>query len=173
MQPVQAPTGAIFLRDEYNGSPDTLRAALAVLQHAHTDRRVLVMSNVGDLAKSSRIRFIEMGELASQAADLAVFVSPLAHYAVKAAVAAGMKSECVRGFTDLQTATKYLKTELRSGDLVLLRGRATDHLSRIFFAQFGAIGCWKNHCRRTIICDFCPELQPTFAMPEAFLPCSR
>jgi UDP-N-acetylmuramoyl-tripeptide--D-alanyl-D-alanine ligase len=105
-----------------------------------------------------------MGELASQAADLAVFVSPLAHYAVKAAVAAGMKSECVRGFTDLQTATKYLKTELRSGDLVLLRGRATDHLSRIFFAQFGAIGCWKNHCRKTIICDFCPELQPTFAI---------
>ena len=164
MQPVQAPTGAIFLRDEYNGSPDTLRAALAVLQYAHTNRRVLVMSNVADLAKSSRVRFIEMGELASQAADLAVFVSPLAHYAVKAAVAGGMKSECVHGFTDLQTATKYLKAELRSGDLVLLRGRATDHLSRIFFAQFGAIGCWKNHCRKTIICDFCPELQPTFAI---------
>ncbi|MEX0805593.1 MAG: UDP-N-acetylmuramoyl-tripeptide--D-alanyl-D-alanine ligase [Candidatus Binatia bacterium] len=173
MQPVQTPTGAIFLRDEYNGSPDTLRTALAVLQHAHTDRRVLVMSNVADLAKSSRVRFTEMGELASQAADLAVFISPHAHYAVKAAVAAGMKPECAHGFTDLQTAAEYLKTELRSGDLVLLRGRATDHLSRIFFAQFGTIGCWKRHCRKTIICDFCPELRPTFAMPEAFLPCPR
>jgi UDP-N-acetylmuramoyl-tripeptide--D-alanyl-D-alanine ligase len=173
MQPVRAPSGAIFLRDEYNGSPDTLRSALAVLNQAHARRRVLVISNVSDLKKKSRVRYLELGQQAAQAADFAVFISPHAHYAIKAAVAGGMKSECVHGFTDLQTATKYLKTELRSGDLVLLRGRATDHLSRIFFAQFGAIGCWKNHCRKTIICDFCPELGPTFAIPEAFLPCSR
>ena len=54
--------------------------------------------------------------------------------------------------------------ELREGDLVLLKGRTTDHLSRVFFAQFGPIGCWKTVCHKTINCDFCDELRPAFPM---------
>jgi UDP-N-acetylmuramoyl-tripeptide--D-alanyl-D-alanine ligase len=137
-----------------------------VLGDAQTARRVLVMSDVSDwdrTAKRSmktRDRNRELGRIASRVADVAIFVSEHAHHAVKAAVAAGMHPDSVHGFADLLTAAKHLKSELRHGDLVLLRGRATDHLSRICFAQFGEIACWKTHCRKTIVCDHCNELRP-------------
>jgi UDP-N-acetylmuramoyl-tripeptide--D-alanyl-D-alanine ligase len=169
MQPVLLPSGVTILRDEMSGDPDTLHAALQILRESKAVRQVLVLGDVSDSGnKRPRLRFRELGETISRVADLAVFISIHAHYAVKAAVASGMKPECVLGFTDLYRAAEYLKSELRSGDLVLLKGRTTDHLSRVFFAQFGSIGCWKNKCSETINCDFCEELRPGFDLQSIY-----
>ena len=160
MQPVRLPGGATVIRDEYNASPATLEAALAAFETFRGQRRILVTSGVSDSPKNSRARFRELGERAARAADVAVFVNKEhAHHATKAAIASGMRPDRVHGFADLQAAAEYLKQELRSDDLVLLKGRTTDHLSRIFFAQLGTIGCWKERCRKTIVCDFCEELR--------------
>jgi UDP-N-acetylmuramoyl-tripeptide--D-alanyl-D-alanine ligase len=167
MQPVTLPSGAIMLRDEQNGSVDTLKAALQVLEESEAKRRVLVMSDVTDWYKESnrtRVRVKELGRIAARAADLVVFVGEHAHYGVKAAISSGIKPEFARNFVDLYRAADYLKSELRGGDLVLLRGRATDHLSRIFFAQFGTIGCWKTKCKKRILCDHCEKLEPEFEL---------
>ena len=165
MQPVLLPGGAMMIRDEANGSYDTLQPALHVLRESNVTRRVLVISNVSDCGKHAqrpRVLFKELGEVTAQVADLAVFVSEHAHYAIKSAIAGGMRPDRVIGHSDLYEAAKYLKSELREGDLVLLRGRGTEHLSRIFFAQFGEIGCWETHCSKTIVCDHCNELRPGF-----------
>ena len=168
MQPITLPNGATMIRDEYNGSYHTWQAAVQVLEEAHAARRVLVMSDVSDWHRGSkasmrsRDRNRELGRIASRVADVAIFVSAQAHHAVKAAVAAGMHPDRVHGFPNLLTAAEHLKSELRHGDLVLLRGRATDHLSRICFAQFSEIECWKTRCRKTIVCDHCNELHPGF-----------
>jgi UDP-N-acetylmuramoyl-tripeptide--D-alanyl-D-alanine ligase len=165
MQPIKLPNGATMIRDELNGSYDTWQAAVKVLGDSQGARRVLVMSDVSDWPKKSlkpRDRNKELGRTASRVADVAIFVSEHAHHAVKAAVAAGMHPDSVHGFTNLLMAAEHLKSELRHGDFVLLRGRATDHLSRICFAQFGEIECWKTHCGKTIVCDHCNELRPGF-----------
>ena len=162
MQPVRLPAGAILLRDEYNGSIDTFRVALEVVRDSEARRRVVVMGDVSDAGNRTRARFRELGQMVGRVADLAVFVSEHAHYATKAAIAAGMKPECVRDFKSLTEAATYLKAELRTGDLVLLKGRTTDHLTRLFFAQFGEIGCSKIQCAKTSLCDFCDELRPSF-----------
>ena len=168
MQPITLPNGATMLRDEFNGSYHIWQAAVTVLGDSRAARRVLVMSDVSDWHKKSwtsmktRDRSTELGRIASRVAEVAIFVGEHAHHAVKAAVTAGMHPDSVHGFTNLLTAAEHLKSELRHGDLVLLRGRTTDHLSRICFAQFGAIGCWKTHCGKTIVCDHCDELRPGF-----------
>lgn len=162
MQPVLPPSGATILRDESSGSPDPLYAALQVLKESDAVRRLLVISDISDSHKRIHIRLREVGKIASQVADLVIFIGEHGHYAVKAATASGMKPECVLGFTDLYMASQYLKSELRSGDLVLLKGRTTDHLSRVFFAQLGTIGCWKTKCYKRIVCDLCEELRPEF-----------
>lgn len=162
MQPVLLPSGATILRDESGGSPDPLHAALQVLKESDAVRRLLVISDISDSHKRTHIRLREVGKIASQVADLVIFIGEHGHYAVKAATASGMKPECVLGFTDLYMASQYLKSELRSGDLVLLKGRTTDHLSRVFFAQLGTIGCWKTKCYKRIVCDLCEELRPEF-----------
>jgi UDP-N-acetylmuramoyl-tripeptide--D-alanyl-D-alanine ligase len=162
MQPVSLPSGATILRDESDGLPDTLEAALKVLKESYTARRVLVMSDISDSREKPRDRLRKLGKVASQVSDLAVFIGEYGHHAVKAAIGSGMKPECVLDFKDLYRAALYLQSELRSGDLVLLKGRATDHLSRVFFTQFGPIGCWKTKCRKTFVCDFCEDLKPEF-----------
>lgn len=168
MQPVVLPSGATMLRDEWNGSPDTLAPALRVLHESDAARRVLVFSNLSDSRESSRNRARLLGRTAAQIAGLAVFIGEHARNAVKEAVALGMKPECVHAFAGLEEAARYLKSELRKGDLVLLKGRSSDHLSRIFFAQFGAIGCWKEKCSRRYVCDVCEDLRPQFD-PQAAL----
>lgn len=162
MQPVLLPNGATILRDEENGSPDTLRAALQVLEKADVGRRILVISDISDSRERPRVRLKQLGKMASQVANMAVFIGEHRQYAVKAAIASGMNPEFALSFTDPYRASLYLKSELRSGDLVLLRGRTTDHLSRVFFAQFGTIGCWKSKCHKRIVCDICEELKPEF-----------
>ena len=156
-----------MIRDEYNCSPPTLAAAMGAFEQSSAARRILVMSGLSDSPKNSRARFRELGQRAARVADVAVFVSKHhGHHAVKAAIASGMKPECVLSLPGLYEAAEYLKSELRGGDVVLLKGRTTDHLSRVFFAQFGPIGCWKTECRKRIVCDFCEELQPAFDLHE-------
>lgn len=165
MQPVRLPGGAIVIRDEYNSSPPTLGAALRAFETFAARRRVLVVSGFSDSPQNSRVRMKELGASAARIAGLVVFINrEHGRVGVKAAIEAGMRADCAVHFSDLREAARYLAGELREGDLVLLKGRTTDHLSRVFFAQFGPIGCWKTVCHKTINCDFCDELRPAFPM---------
>jgi UDP-N-acetylmuramoyl-tripeptide--D-alanyl-D-alanine ligase len=64
----------------------------------------------------------------------------------------------VFGFSTFQETAEFLRKELRAGDLVLLKGRTTDHIARVYFAQFGSVSCWKAYCPKRMLCDECWEL---------------
>jgi len=163
MQPVTLPSGATMLRDEIGNTGPTLDAALRVLETARAGRRVLVAGEFSDSPWRSQVRLRELGRAAARVADLALFVDP--HHgrdAVRAAVGAGMRPGAALAFADVAQVADYLRSALRPGDLVLLKGRTTDHFSRVFFAQFGSIGCWTSACARTSLCDSCEELRPGF-----------
>lgn len=162
MQPVHLPCGATILRDEANGSLDTLHAALHAFEASEAARRVLIVSGFTDATMNSRSRLKELGQIAARTSGLAVFIGEHADNAVKQAVASGMKPDCAASFADVRSAALYLRSELRSGDFALLKGRGSDHLSRVLFAQFGDIGCWKADCRRLYVCDVCEDLRPAF-----------
>jgi len=73
-----------------------------------------------------------------------------------------------RDFPSLQYAADWLCTAVQDGDLVFLKGRGTDHLSRILFAQFGAIGCWKSSCSFVTYATNCkPNSTSTRHFPAA------
>jgi len=172
MQPVVLPGGAIAIRDEGNGSPDTLDAMFAVLRDARARRRVLVFSDLSDSRRSPRKRLRDIGALAAALTDLAIFVGGSAHHAVRGAMDQGMARSACHAFASLEDAAALLRRELRDGDLVFIKGRATDHLSRILFAQFGPIGCWLYSCPVRRPCDLCDRLQPSFALGAALSPAS-
>lgn len=166
MQPVPLPCGATVLRDEANGAMDTMEAALKVMREATADRRVLVVSDTSDSGERTRLRMKHLGRQALELSELAVFVGESGHYAAKAALAAGADPGRVRQYEMARDAAEYLKSELRAGDLVLLKGRSCDHLERILHAQLGAIGCWKVKCRIRTLCDACKELRPEVGLGE-------
>jgi UDP-N-acetylmuramoyl-tripeptide--D-alanyl-D-alanine ligase len=158
MQPVTLPSGAVMIRDEFNGSVDSFNAAMEVLRNAEAQRRLLVISDCSDFKKKPRERMFYFAKLAAECADGAVFIGDRSERAAGRAVALGLRPENVRAFYDLKTAADFLRAELRHGDLVLLRGQAREHLSRLYFTQLGTVECWLPSCNRRQPCDTCPKL---------------
>lgn len=159
LQPMMLPSGAVILRDDYDGSVDTFDAALRVLADARAARRIAVIGDVSDYGSTMRRkRLVHLGREAARVAEVVVFAGEEADFGRRGALQAGLAPENAHGFSDLGEASEFLRSLLRRGDLVLLKGRVSDHVSRLFFAQLGPIRCWKVHCGKVIACDLCPEL---------------
>jgi UDP-N-acetylmuramoyl-tripeptide--D-alanyl-D-alanine ligase len=158
LQPVELSGGVAILRDDYNASVDVLEAALRVLKQASASRRLLVISDFSDFGKNRRHRLKYLAQLVVHVAEELVLIGEKSAYGARRAIEAGMQQENIHHFEFLDEAVEFLKTYLKPNDLVLLKGRTTDHTARVFFALLGNIQCWKRKCSKTILCDFCPEL---------------
>lgn len=159
LSPATTRNGVTFLRDEWNGSVDTLTVALEVLKDATAKRKILVFSDVSDSVEKVRRRQRRIGAMAKEVADAALFVGDAHEHAVRGAIDSGMSPDQVWGFYDIREASEHLRSELREGDLVLLRGRTVDHLSRLYLAMSVEVTCWLPACKKKCFCDVCPELQ--------------
>ena len=160
MQPVRLKNGAIIVRDEYNGSAGTLDAALTVFSKLKAQRRIAVLSDFSDDPRPPEERLGDIGRRVASQFDIAVFVGSNHHHATRGALSSDEPHAIVHGFSELQAGVAFLRQELREGDLVLLKGKCRDHLSRIYFALTGPVDCWTNDCRLRVLCDFCPALGP-------------
>lgn len=158
MQPVELPGGAVLLRDEYNGSVDSFDAAFRVLSQAQAQRRMLVISDCSDSKAKPRDRTRQYARLAVQCGAAVVFIGEGSGHGVEHALRAGSAPENAHGFPRWEDAAIFLRQELKAGDLVLLRGRATDHLSRLYFAVRGSVACHKTKCSMLRPCDECSKL---------------
>lgn len=155
LSPVRLPSGAVLLRDAFNGSVDTLQAALAALREAQGVRRCLVISDYTDLGESFRGRFRLLPSLVEGAVDAVVLVGEHAAYGQRRLLEAGFEEAAITVADGLEHAAAMIRDDFGPGDLVLMRGRSTDHLSRLAVAQFGEIACWKSHCTILTLCDEC------------------
>ncbi len=158
MSPVGLSNGATIIRDEVNGSVDSLGAALAVFEEARAERKIIVFTDVSDSSQKPRIRVRNVGRAAARIADGAMFLGEHAEYGARAALAGGLSPGQVWSFVNIGDGAKCLKRELRPGDLVLLRGRRVDHLQRVFLSLTQDVSCWRNRCNKRIDCMSCSLL---------------
>jgi UDP-N-acetylmuramoyl-tripeptide--D-alanyl-D-alanine ligase len=158
MQPVELPNGAVLLRDEYNGSLASFEVAIEALRQAQAKRRVLVIGDCSDFRRKPKQRMQYYARVAGECAQAVVFVGERCGEGVAYARREGVLCENAHGFQRLEDAAEFLRREVSTGDLVLLRGRCTEHLSRLYFAMFGSVRCAKTVCPRQRLCDDCPEL---------------
>ena len=148
-----------MLRDEYNGAMDTLLRALTVLEESSgVRRRVVVVGNTSDAAQTGAALAQRVGREIARVSEMAVFIGEHAEASARAAVDAGMDPRQVYSLRHAEEAPVLLERELQDGDLVLLKGMFSDHLSRIYFALRGTVACWKKACPKMMLCDDCPEL---------------
>jgi UDP-N-acetylmuramoyl-tripeptide--D-alanyl-D-alanine ligase len=159
MSPMLLPNGACIIRDDFNATFPAFLVALEFLAQAQASRRIVMMGDILDTGLTVRPRFREFGRLVAQAADMAVFLSRDGRLAAKSAIEAGMSEASVHKFDDLKDAAKFLKSELREGDLVLSKGWQGRHIERATLAHFGDIACWMERCPLILPCDLCPELK--------------
>jgi UDP-N-acetylmuramoyl-tripeptide--D-alanyl-D-alanine ligase len=159
LSPWPLASGAVILRDDYNGSVDSFDRAVDVLRDARASRKILVISDCSDFRPKPRRRIYYYADVAREVADMVVFIGERCEQGVERAVRQGMSPENARGFHDFTDAAEFLKGELRAGDLTLVRGQAFHHLGRICHLLEGAIGCTRPHCDRRILCDDCDLLR--------------
>lgn len=159
MQPITLlDSGATIIREDWNGSIDTFETAFKVMKDADASRKIVVFSDFSDSKKKLRRRANYLGQVAARLADVAIFVGEYADQSVKAAISEGFDPESAHGFFSIAATTDFLRDELRNGDLVLIKGQANHHLSRIYLGLLGEVKCTKPSCSKQILCDRCPEL---------------
>jgi len=156
--PMRLPVGAVVLRDDYCAPFDGLEPALRVMEDASAARRVMAITDFSDFGKNRRRRLKYLGRRTINAFDFIIFIGEKAAYGRRRAIDAGINPEHVHAVRWPEQGVEILRRELKSGDLVLLKGRTTDHAVRIFYAMLGDIACWKRRCTKRSLCDGCAEL---------------
>ncbi len=123
--------GVTFLEDCYNAAPESMAAALSVLDMtASSGRRLVVLGDMRELGADTEILHRNVGaEVARRGMDVLVTVGPLGVYIAEGAKSAGMPAASIR-ITAADTpnpadtypdTARILASLLRPGDTILFK----------------------------------------------------
>jgi UDP-N-acetylmuramyl pentapeptide synthase len=162
MQLLSLSNGAMMIRDDFKGGIDTMEPAFRFLRTATNQRRWLVISGFEETSLSPSNRMLRIARNIRENTDCVLFVGDHASVGYERAIREGMPADCVFQAFGVREAAEILRRELRSHDLILLKGLGGHHLARIYFAleeeRLGSVKCWRSTCEKKIICDICPYL---------------
>jgi UDP-N-acetylmuramoyl-tripeptide--D-alanyl-D-alanine ligase len=157
MQVVTGNDGVVFIRDDWKAPHWSLDAPLEFLKEARADRKIVIVGTISDASGDATRRYKKYCRHIREFSDLVIFIGPHAHRALRARQ--NKDDATIQGFPSIRYAATYLQTELRKGDLVLLKGsHKADHLVRLIINRDCPIQCWTEQCDVHLFCDMCPKL---------------
>jgi UDP-N-acetylmuramoyl-tripeptide--D-alanyl-D-alanine ligase len=127
---VRSQTGALLLDDTYNASPESMLAALNLLDELE-GRKVAVLGDMLELGPYERGGHEMVGLRAAQVANVLLTLGERAHMIAEAARRAGMKKSSVIEFNEFEPLIDWLKVNLTKEDAVLIKGSHGLHMDRI------------------------------------------
>lgn len=111
-----------IIDDSYNSSPVAVCAALAALRETEGQHKIALLGDMLELGEYSKEEHWKMGRLAGEFVDLLVVVGRNAPLVAEAAKTAGLPEERIRIFEDAPTAGEWVRTRVKTGDLILVKG---------------------------------------------------
>ena len=127
---VRSQTGALILDDTYNASPESMLAALNLLDEMD-GRKIAVLGDMLELGPYERQGHEIVGMRAAQVAKVLLTLGPRAHMFAEAARRAGMKASQVFEFEQAEPIMDWLNKNLTSNDAVLIKGSHGLRMDRI------------------------------------------
>jgi UDP-N-acetylmuramoyl-tripeptide--D-alanyl-D-alanine ligase len=127
---VKGPGGSLILDDTYNASPESVIAALNLLND-FDGRRVAVLGDMLELGAYEETGHRLVGRRARDVVRLLVTVGPRAHIIADEAAHAGLPSQAVVELENADEALAYLREHIGAGDVVLIKGSRGVRLDRI------------------------------------------
>jgi UDP-N-acetylmuramoyl-tripeptide--D-alanyl-D-alanine ligase len=127
---VRSETGALLLDDAYNASPESVLAALSLLDELD-GRKVAVLGDMLELGQYERGGHEMVGLRAGQVADVVVTLGPRGRMIADAARRSGMKKTAVLEFDEITALTNWLSENLTRNDVVLIKGSHGLRMDRI------------------------------------------
>jgi UDP-N-acetylmuramoyl-tripeptide--D-alanyl-D-alanine ligase len=120
--------GAMLLNDSYNSNPEALRSMIRTLASRPGRRRILIAGEMLELGEHGPALHAASGKAAAEAGiDMVIGVRGNAEHLATAACAGGVASVFL---PDAEAAGRWLKQNLRPGDVVLIKGSRGVHLER-------------------------------------------
>lgn len=127
---VRSKTGALILDDTYNASPESMLAALNLLDEME-GHKIAVLGDMLELGQYERQGHELIGRRAAQVANVLVTLGKRGHIIADAACKAGMAKRFVLEFEDLEPIVDWLEANLSANDSVLIKGSHGLHMERI------------------------------------------
>ena len=116
---VAGPAGSLLIDDTYNAGPASMEAALRVLSE-QSGRKLAVLGDMLELGNVEEDCHRRLGRTAAVIADQLYVVGSRSAWTAEAAHAAGLRQ--VQHLPDKDALIAELKAEIRSGDVVLIKG---------------------------------------------------
>lgn len=128
--------GITVVNDAYNANPESMRAALRALVAMGAGRRTwAVLGHMAELGPHSQPAHDALGRLVNKSGvDRLVAVGPAAAPVHAGAVQAGSRGEESVLVPDIDAALRLLRSELRTGDMVLVKASRAAGLERVALA---------------------------------------
>ncbi len=164
MQAVLLESGAWVIRDEFKSTRETIWAALDTLEQCQAKRKILILGAASEITNDIRYSFHrELGKRIAEIVDSAFVFNhkELFKTISREARKAGMdETRLHRIEGNILSVIPLLPRDLGPGDLILVKGRTDQRLSRITLALTGKkVGCLVPSCpQRRYFCDDCPWL---------------
>jgi UDP-N-acetylmuramoyl-tripeptide--D-alanyl-D-alanine ligase len=124
---VHTPSGALLLDDTYNASPESMLAALNLLQDLE-GRRVAILGDMLELGQ------YEQRGHAAEVVDELVTLGERGKMIAEAAKTAGLDEKKVASFDEVEQVIKFLQPNLHPQDVVLVKGSNMMGMDRIVSA---------------------------------------
>jgi UDP-N-acetylmuramoyl-tripeptide--D-alanyl-D-alanine ligase len=127
---VRNKTGALILDDTYNASPESMLAALNLLDELD-GRKIAVLGDMLELGPYEKQGHEMVGLRAGQVAKLLLTLGPRARMIAAAARRAGMKPAQILEFEQSEPIMEWLNKNLSAADVVLIKGSHGLRMDRI------------------------------------------
>lgn len=138
-QRVRVVGGITFIEDCYNASPDSQRAALAVLGEMQANRRIAVLGDMLELGGAAADAHMQAGLMAAgQDVDVLLTLGENSQLTAQAARQAGVCD--VESFLEKQPLIDRLQALLQQGDAVLVKGSRGMRLEEVLDAVYAGLG---------------------------------
>lgn len=116
-------SNTVIIDDTYNASPFAVESALKTLGSlASLPRKIAVLGDMLELGQHTEEAHNHIGKIAKETIDILIVVGPRAQFIKDGAIASGMKEENIYEFQNAILAGDFLKTFIKKGDIILVKG---------------------------------------------------
>jgi UDP-N-acetylmuramoyl-tripeptide--D-alanyl-D-alanine ligase len=163
LQVVRTGEGAFLIVDTCKSMLETILISLDTLGELRADRKIVVLGDIEEPKGSQGPLYKDLGERLTSVATKVVFVGGGKAFESLASGTrgAGMpKESLVYAGRGPRRAAALVQEDLHVGDVVLIKGRSTQHLERVAFHLVGRpVPCDVEACGLKPGCDECPLIK--------------
>jgi UDP-N-acetylmuramoyl-tripeptide--D-alanyl-D-alanine ligase len=130
---VRSQNGALLLDDTYNASPESMLAAINLLDELD-GRKIAVLGDMLELGPYEKQGHEMVGLRAARVADVLLTLGPRARLIAETARKSGLSRSNIHEFEELEPIVAWLENNLSSDDTVLIKGSHGLRMDRIVAA---------------------------------------